>query len=106
MMLFVQHFLSVDFAFCTYSQDLLFWSKRNVSAVWGCVHVRVCMCVGVHIVENKLENTYLTFSPFPLEVEIKWIFSIVTFLLSPNSAQKVVNLKILSMFCDLEALHY
>lgn len=45
----------------------------------GCVHVRVCMCVGVHIVENKLENTYLTFSPFPLDVEIKWIFGIVTF---------------------------
>lgn len=35
------------------------------------MHVRVCMYVGVHIVENKLENTYLTFSSFPLEVEIK-----------------------------------
>lgn len=45
----------------------------------GCVHVRVCMCVGVHIVENKLENTYLTFSRFPLEVEIEWTFSIVNF---------------------------
>lgn len=45
----------------------------------GCVHVRVCMCVGVHIVENKLENTYLTFPPFLLEVEIKQIFGIVTF---------------------------
>lgn len=45
----------------------------------GCVHVRVCMCVGVHIVENKLENTYLTFSPFPLQVEVNRTFSIVTF---------------------------
>lgn len=43
------------------------------------MHVRVCMCVGVHIVENKLENTYLTFPPFLLEVEIKQIFGIVTF---------------------------
>lgn len=43
------------------------------------MHVRVCMCVGVHIVENKLENTYLTFSRFPLEVEIEWTFSIVNF---------------------------
>lgn len=46
-MLFVQHFLSVDFAFCTYSQDLLFWSKRNVSAVGGvcaCACVYVCGC--------------------------------------------------------------
>lgn len=77
MMLFVQHFLSVDFAFCTYSQDLLFWSKRNVSAVWG-VCACVCVCVGVRTVENQLEDAYLTFFLFPLEVERRPIFGIAT----------------------------
>lgn len=63
-MLFVQHFLSVDFAFCTYSQDLLFWSKNKRCQC--SLRVRACAYVygvGVHIVENKLENisTYPSF---------------------------------------------
>ena len=29
-MLFVQHFLVINFAFCTSSQDLFFWTKYEV----------------------------------------------------------------------------
>lgn len=45
------------------------------------------MCVGVHIVENKLENTYLTIFLFPLEVEIKRIFSIVTLIITKQCTE-------------------
>lgn len=45
MILFVQHFLSVDFAFCTYSQDLLFWSKQKCQCSLRGVCMCVCVCV-------------------------------------------------------------
>lgn len=59
-MLFVQHFRSFDFAFCTSSQDLFFWSKSKVlmqfegvlifnSCFFVCLFVwgifGVCVCI-------------------------------------------------------------
>lgn len=54
-MLFVQHFSVIYFAFCTYSQDLFFWSKYEVLVQFEGILVfdsflvggyfGVCMCL-------------------------------------------------------------
>lgn len=98
IMLFVQHFRSFDFAFCTSSQDLFFWSKSKVLVqfegvlifnscflfvffLFGvflvCVYFFVCVWVCVYKVECKLENSSIYPPLFP--VEIKQIFTFVTF---------------------------
>lgn len=59
-MLFVQHFLVINFAFCTSSQDLFFWTKYEVLVqfegllgfnscfffvfCWGILGVCMCVC--------------------------------------------------------------
>lgn len=84
-MLFVQHFWSFDFAFCTSSQDLFFWSKYKVLGqfegvlifdswrfvsffclgYFWCVYVHACVWICVYTVESKLENSSIYPSPSP-----------------------------------------
>ena len=82
-MLFVQHFLVINFAFCTSSQDLFFWSKYEVLVqfegllgfdswffcfllgYFRCVYVCVCVWVCVYTVESKLETSFIYPPPYP-----------------------------------------
>ena len=80
-MLFVQHFLVINFAFCTSSQDLFFWTKYEVlvqfEGLWGfnscfflffvgVFQVCVCVCVGMYVYSGaQIGNQFYLSSSLP-----------------------------------------
>lgn len=95
-MLFVQHFLVINFAFCTSSQDLFFWSKYEVLVqfegllgfdswffcfllgYFRCVYVCVCVC-GYVCIQWRANWKPVLFILLLTPVEIKQVFTFVTF---------------------------
>lgn len=68
----------------SFGQNMKYWYSLRVVFVFGGgtygVYVYVCVWVCVYTVDSRLDNSYICSIPFP--IEIKQIFTFVTFFFS------------------------